>query len=557
MASLLNLFKSCRPFTPIGLPSRLRIQFPLRPGKLTQPRRSFTPHSSSKNNGDSTPSAKDLWLHNTMSRKKELFKPKVGGQVGMYVCGVTAYDLSHIGHARVYVTFDVLFRYLKHLGYQVSYVRNFTDVDDKIIARANELGEDPISLSRRFCEEFNRDMEQLQCLDPSVQPRVSDHIPQIIDLINQILDNGYAYEVYGDVYFSVDKSPTYGKLSGRKLEDNRAGERVAVDTRKRHPADFALWKTAKEGEVSWESPWGRGRPGWHIECSAMSAAYLGYSFDIHGGGMDLVFPHHENEIAQSCAACDSSDISYWIHNGFVTVDSEKMSKSLGNFFTIRQVIDLYHPLALRLFLMGTHYRSPINYSDFLLESASERVFYIYQTLHDCESVLGEKASTFDNGSVPSDTLTSINTFRSEFIASMSDDLLTPVTLAAMSEPLKTINDLIHTRKGKKQPRREESLKALEASVREVLTILGLMPTSYSEVLEQLKEKALKRAGLNEEDVLERVKERTDARKNKEYERSDEIRKELAKVGIALMDSPEGTAWRPAIPLALQEPSTTT
>ncbi|KAG2327649.1 hypothetical protein Bca52824_010377 [Brassica carinata] len=570
MASLLNLFKSCRPFTPSfprsHFTSPLRIQLPLRPGRLTQPRRSFTPLSSSSshpstnpttNNGDSIPGVKELWLHNTMSRKKEVFKPKVDGQVGMYVCGVTAYDLSHIGHARVYVTFDVLFRYLKHLGYQVSYVRNFTDVDDKIIARANELGEDPISLSRRFCEEFNRDMEQLQCLDPSVEPRVSDHIPQIIDLINQILDNGYAYEVDGDVYFSVDKFPTYGKLSGRKLEDNRAGERVAVDTRKRHPADFALWKTAKEGEVFWESPWGRGRPGWHIECSAMSAAYLGYSFDIHGGGMDLVFPHHENEIAQSCAACDSSDISYWIHNGFVTVDSEKMSKSLGNFFTIRQVIELYHPLALRLFLMGTHYRSPINYSDFLLESASERVFYIYQTLHDCESVLGEKDSTFDNCSVPSDTLTSISTFRSEFVASMSDDLLTPVTLAAMSEPLKTINDLIHTRKGKKQPNREESLKALETSVREVLTILGLMPTSYSEVLEQLKEKALKRAGLKEEDVLERVKERTDARKNKEYERSDAIRKELANVGIALMDSPEGTTWRPAIPLALQEPSTTT
>ncbi|XP_024003812.1 cysteine--tRNA ligase, chloroplastic/mitochondrial isoform X2 [Eutrema salsugineum] len=398
-------------------------------------------------------------------------------------------------------------------------------------------------------------MEQLQCLDPSVQPRVSDHIPQIIDLIKQILDNGYAYKVDGDVYFSVDKFPTYGQLSGRKLEDNRAGERVVVDTRKRHPADFALWKAAKEGEPFWESPWGRGRPGWHIECSAMSAAYLGYSFDIHGGGMDLVFPHHENEIAQSCAACDSSNISYWIHNGFVTVDSEKMSKSLGNFFTIRQVIDLYHPLALRLFLMGTHYRSPINYSAFLLESASERIFYIYQTLHDCETVLREKDSTFDNGSVPSDTLTIINTFRSEFIASMSDDLHTPVTLAAMSEPLKTINDLIHTRKGKKQPRREESLKALETTIRDVLALLGLMPTSYSEVLEQLKEKALKRAGLKEEHVLQRVQERTEARNNKEYERSDAIRKDLANVGIALMDSPEGTTWRPAIPLALQETAT--
>ncbi|CAH2059945.1 unnamed protein product [Thlaspi arvense] len=574
-SSLLNLFKSCRPFTPIRFSSfprsqftsHLRIQHPFRHGKLTLSRRCFTALSSSSSTsshpstspttdgGDSVSGGKELWLHNTMSRKKELFKPKVEGKVGMYVCGVTAYDLSHIGHARVYVTFDVLLRYLKHLGYEVSYVRNFTDVDDKIIARANELGEDPISLSRRFCEEFNRDMEQLQCLEPSVQPRVSDHIPQIIDLIKQILDNGYAYKVDGDVYFSVDKLPTYGKLSGRKLEDNRAGERVAVDTRKRHPADFALWKTAKEGEPFWESPWGRGRPGWHIECSAMSAAYLGYSFDIHGGGMDLVFPHHENEIAQSCAACDSSNISYWIHNGFVTVDSEKMSKSLGNFFTIRQVIDLYHPLALRLFLMGTHYRSPINYSDFLLESASERIFYIYQTLHDCESVLGQKDSTFDNSLVPSDTLACINTFRSEFIASMSDDLLTPVTLAAMSEPLKTINDLIHTRKGKKQPRREESLKALETTIRDVLTILGLMPTSYSEVLEQLKEKALKRAGLKEEHVLQRVQERTDARNNKEYERSDAIRKDLANVGIALMDSPEGTTWRPAIPLALQEPAT--
>ncbi|XP_010414173.1 PREDICTED: cysteine--tRNA ligase, chloroplastic/mitochondrial-like isoform X2 [Camelina sativa] len=559
-SSILNLFKSCRPFTPIrfsSLPkSQFRSQSLFKPEKETQARRCFTTLSSLTDGGDSIPEGKELWLHNTMSRKKELFKPKVDGKVGMYVCGVTAYDLSHIGHARVYVTFDVLLRYLKHLGYEVSYVRNFTDVDDKIIARANELGEDPISLSRRFCEEFNRDMEQLQCLDPSVQPRVSDHIPQIIDLIKQILDNGYAYKVDGDIYFSVDELPTYGKLSGRKLEDNRAGERVAVDTRKKHPADFALWKAAKEGEPFWESPWGRGRPGWHIECSAMSAAYLGYSFDIHGGGMDLVFPHHENEIAQSCAACDSSNISYWIHNGFVTVDSEKMSKSLGNFFTIRQVIDLYHPLALRLFLMGTHYRSPINYSDFLLESASERIFYIYQTLDDCESVLGEKDLAFDNDSVPSDTLTIINTFRSEFIASMSDDLLTPVTLAAMSEPLKTINDLIHTRKGKKQARREESLKALETTIRDVLTILGIMPTSYSEVLVQLKEKALKRAGLEEEDVLQRVQERTDARKNKEYERSDAIRKDLASVGIALMDSPEGTTWRPAIPLALQEPVTT-
>ncbi|MBA0779891.1 hypothetical protein Gotri_004073 [Gossypium trilobum] len=461
----------------------------------------------------------ELWLHNTMSKKKELFRPKVEGKVGMYVCGVTAYDLSHIGHARVYVTFDVLYRYLKHLGYEVCYVRNFTDVDDKIIARAKELAEDPISLSRRYCDEFIQDMVHLQCLPPSVEPRVSDHMPHIIDMIKQIVDNGYAYRVEGDVFFSVENFPEYGQLSGRKLEDNRAGERVAVDSRKRNPADFALWKasfmrnnvicSAKEGEPFWESPWGPGRPGWHIECSAMSAAYLGYSFDIHGGGMDLVFPHHENEIAQSCAACKQSNVSYWIHNGFVTVDSEKMSKSLGNFFTIRE------------------------------------------TLHDCENVLSQHDKGLQE-SIPPETLNVINKFHNDFSTSMSDDLHTPVVLAALSDPLKTINDLLHTRKGKKQAMRIESVAALEKIIRNVLSVLGLMPTSYSEALQQLREMALKRAKLTEDKILQKIEERSEARKNKDYEKSDAIRKYLAVVGIALMDSPDGTSWRPAIPLPLQE-----
>ncbi|KAI3442175.1 uncharacterized protein J3R85_001496 [Psidium guajava] len=463
--------------------------------------------------------AAELWLFNTMSRKKEAFRPKEEGKVGMYVCGVTAYDLSHIGHARVYVTFDVLYRYLKNLEYEVCYVRNFTDVDDKIIARANELGEDPISLSKRYCEEFYVDMVHLHCLPPSIEPRVSDHMPQIIDMI--ILDNGCAYQIDGDVYFSVDNFPDYGKLSGRKLEDNRAGERVAVDSRKKNPADFALWKSAKEGEPFWESPWGPGRPGWHIECSAMSAAHLGYSFDIHGGGMDLVFPHHENEIAQSCAACRQSNISYWIHNGFVTVDSEKMSKSLGNFFTIRQ-----------------------------LESASERMYYIYQTLYDCENVISQHAVQQD--SIPPDALDCITKFKNEFVAAMSDDLHTPVILAALSDPLKNINDLLHTRKGRKQQLRMESLAALEKVIGKVLTVLGLLPGSYLEVLQQLREKALKRAKLTEAEVLQKIRERTAARNAKEYEKSDMIRKDMATVGIALMDSPDGTTWRPSVPLAMQE-----
>lgn len=325
-----------------------------------------------------------------------------------------------------------------------------------------------------------------------------------------------------------------------------------MDSRKQNPADFALWKSAKAEELCWDSPWGPGRPGWHIECSAMSAAYLGHSFDIHGGGMDLVFPHHENEIAQSCAACSKSSVRYWVHNGFVNVDSEKMSKSLGNFFTIRQVIDLYHPLSLRLFLMGTHYRSPINYSDAQLESASDRIFYIYQTLHDCEEHLSQQDKGSLKDTLPKDTLNCISRFQSEFENSMADDLHTPVVLAALSEPLKYINDLIHTRKGKKQEQRIESLLALSKEIRNVLSILGLMPSSYSQVLQQLREKALKRAGLTEDLVLQKIEERTLARKNKEYQKSDAIRKELAAVGIALMDGPDGTSWRPSVPLELQE-----
>ncbi|XP_042412679.1 cysteine--tRNA ligase, chloroplastic/mitochondrial-like isoform X1 [Zingiber officinale] len=494
--------------------------------------------------------ATELYLYNTMEREKALFQPRIPGRVGMYVCGVTTYDLSHIGHARVYVTFDVLYRYLKHLNYDVCYVRNFTDVDDKIIARANELGEDPLRLSSRYCDEFHIDMAYLQCLPPSIEPRVSDHINQIIDMIKQILDNGYAYRLDGDVYFSVDKFPAYGQLSGRKLEDNRSGERVAVDSRKINPADFALWKSSKDGEPYWESPWGPGRPGWHIECSAMSSTYLGYMFDIHGGGMDLVFPHHENEIAQSCAACSKSSIAYWVHNGFVTVNEEKMSKSLKNFFTIREVLELYHPLALRFFLIGTHYRSPINYSTAHLDVASDRLYYIYQSLLDCEEALRQQARLSD--SLPPETLQCIDKLHLDFESSMSDDLHTPVALASISEPLRIINELLHTKKGRKQELRMESLSALQKGISNILSVLGLVPSNFSEILQELREKALKRAEITEDELLQKIEERTSARKNKQYERSDEIRKELSTIGIALMDSPDGTSWRPTVPQSVEE-----
>ncbi|KAK1390001.1 Cysteine--tRNA ligase [Heracleum sosnowskyi] len=434
-----------------------------------------------------------------------------------YVCGVTTYDFSHIGTARA---FDILYRYLRYLGYQVMYVRNFTDVDDKIIKRANERGVDPISLSAEFCQEFLNDMADLQCLPPTQQPRVSDHMNQIKDMISQIENNGFAYRVGGDVYFSVDNSPDYGRLSGRRPEDSRSGERVAVDLRKRNPADFALWKSAKEGEPSWDSPWGLGRPGWHIECSAMSAEYLTPIFDIHGGGMDLIFPHHENEIAQSSAACPESNVSYWVHNGFVTTNDEKMSKSLGNFFTIRKVTELYHPLALRHFLLGTHYRSPVNYSISQIETSSEAVYRIYQTLQECQEVISlSREGIVDKIADPGGNMVHITDAAEESI---------PTRVCSRSSNKRNRNSQLITR--------------------DALDILGLLSSlTYSEILRQLKNKALKKYGFEDEYVADQIKERALARENKEFSRGDKIRSDLAAKGIALMDVGSKTTWRPCIP----------
>ncbi|KAG2618789.1 hypothetical protein PVAP13_3NG141319 [Panicum virgatum] len=380
-----------------------------------------------------------LVLLNSMTKTKEPFQPRVEGKVSMYVCGVTPYDFSHIGHARAYVAFDVLYRYLKFLGYEVEYVRNFTDIDDKIIKRANERGETVTSLSSRFINEFLLDMTELQCLPPTHEPRVTDHIEHIIELITKIMENGKAYAMEGDVYFSVDSFPEYLSLSGRKLDQNQAGARVAFDTRKRNPADFALWKAAKEGEPFWDSPWGRGRPGWHIECSAMSAHYLGHVFDIHGGGKDLIFPHHENELAQSRAAYPDSEVKCWMHNGFVNKDDKKMAKSDNNFFTIRDIIALYHPMALRFFLMRTHYRSDVNHSDKALEIASDRVYYIYQTLYDCEEVLAVYREEGISVPVPAEEQKVIGEHHKNFLKDMSDDLKTTDVLDGFMNLLKAIN----------------------------------------------------------------------------------------------------------------------
>ena len=476
--------------------------------------------------------ASGLVLYNTLTRQKEAFTPRPdqGNQVSMYVCGVTVYDYSHIGHARVYVAFDVLYRYLRHLGYDVTYVRNFTDVDDKIIARAAVTGEDPLALSRRFIDEFHADMAALRCLPPAEEPLATDHIPAMLEAIQRIIDHGHAYAVDGDVYFDVGSLPRYGQLSGRSQEDNRAGERVAVDDRKRGPADFALWKAAKPGEPTWDSPWGPGRPGWHIECSAMIGKLLGPVVDIHGGGRDLVFPHHENELAQARAAAapcgcghDHGDgdgdgasefVRYWVHNGFVNVDAEKMSKSLGNFFTIRDVLGRYHPAALRWFLVGTQYRQGINYTQRALEESSDRVYYLYQAVVDAEEAVAASpegpaavaaAATGGGGAAGGEILREVH-------AALGDDLNTPLAVAALSAPLKAVNDLVCTKKGKKQADRVTLLASYLYALRSMLGLLGLWPEDPRVALEELRQLALVRAGLTEAEVAAAIEERAVARR---------------------------------------------
>ena len=521
-------------------------------------------NSAKDENGQTSPT---LVLHNTMSRKKEIFKPRAenGNKVQMYVCGVTVYDYSHIGHARVYVAFDVLYRTLLQLGYDVTYCRNFTDIDDKIINRANESGTSCEELTEKFIRAFHEDMEALGCLRPDLEPRATQHVDDIIDLITRLIRKNHAYAVDGDVYFSVDSLSKYGSLSGRNQEDNRAGERVVVDGRKKNPADFALWKTAKPNEPVWESPWGNGRPGWHIECSAMIEKLLGPVIDIHGGGQDLVFPHHENELAQSSAACDceihkSEDkkfVRYWVHNGFVKVDSEKMSKSLGNFFTIREVLSRYHPMVLRFMLLGAHYRAPINYTQKALEESSDRLYYIYQTLLDAHAALElkdeEVRAELENSKLKLSPLAAdakklAEETKVSVVQALYDDLNTPLAIASLSGPLKTTNDFLTTKAGKKAVGRLSALSSLVKELENTLSILGLPigVDKSTSILAGLKSLALTRAGLEEEDLEALMVQRANARAEKNFEESDRIREDLASKGIGLMDG-GGDAWRPIVP----------
>jgi len=479
-----------------------------------------------------------LKLYNSATRKKELFKPLKDGKVGIYVCGVTVYDLCHIGHARSAIVFDVLARYLRARGYDVTYVRNFTDIDDKIIQRANLLKKKPEDLAREFIDAFYEDMGRLGVLNADVEPLATEYIDDMIEMTRTLMERGYAYTEGGDVYFSVDSYKGYGSLSGRNLEDMRAGSRVAVDDRKRHPMDFVLWKSAKPGEPRWPSPWGPGRPGWHLECSVMSNRHLGPTFDIHGGGRDLLFPHHENERAQSMCANDGEFARYWVHNGFVTVESEKMSKSLGNFLTIRDALKTYHPEVLRLFLLSKQYRSPLDFSKKDVEGLQSGLVRIYRTLQRLNDLLGPNNARKASSANASE---SSGEFFEKFREMMDDDLNTAGALGLIFEKIREMNRIMDP--GTDGAISEDTLNRLRNDRSGLLRagdILGLFHENPAEFFETL---AAPSTDVNTEDIEALVEKRSQARAAKDWAASDAIRDRLKEMGVILEDGPRGTTWR--------------
>jgi cysteinyl-tRNA synthetase len=481
-----------------------------------------------------------LKIYNTLTRKKETFQPRVAGKVGMYVCGMTVYDYCHIGHARVMVVFDTVARYFRHSGYDLTYVRNITDIDDKIINRALENGEDFHALTERFITAMHEDEQALNVLPVDIEPRATQSIPDIIAMIEKLINNGLAYVGgNGDVFYAVDKFNNYGQLSGKNLADLQAGERVDVDLAKNNPLDFVLWKMAKENEPAWQSPWGNGRPGWHIECSAMSTCCLGNSFDIHGGGMDLQFPHHENEIAQSEGATGEKFVNLWMHNGFVRVDNEKMSKSLGNFFTVREVLKQYRPEVIRFFILSSHYRSPLNYSDESLNEAQTALTRLYTALRGClkpEKLLEEYLNLETEQAIDDvdlefdldfDSMIDKN-YKARFEQAMDDDFNTPVAIAVLFDLARELNKAKEN-EPKKVPLLATSLKLLAA-------LLGLLQHNPDAFLKGDEE--------GDNAIELQIQARIDAKKAKDWATADKIRNDLKASGIILEDAPDGTtSWR--------------
>ena len=460
-----------------------------------------------------------LKLFNSLTRQKEEFVPIEPGRVRMYVCGMTVYDLCHLGHARVLVVFDVIVRHLRSLGYDVTYVRNITDIDDKIIARAQQNAEPINELTHRFITAMHEDADALGVLRPDFEPRATESMDDILGMIRKLIDKGYAYQgENGDVYYSVSKFSDYGQLSGKRVEELRAGARVDVEQAKRDPLDFVLWKAAKAEEPSWPSAWGDGRPGWHIECSAMSTECLGGHFDIHGGGMDLQFPHHENEIAQSEAANGEQFVNYWVHNGFVQVDKEKMSKSLGNFFTVREILRRYQPEEIRYFILSSHYRSPLNYSDENLDKARGALQRLYTALRDCELAEG---SELEAG------------YEQRFRAAMNDDFNTPEALAVLFELTRAMNRAREQGNGE-AARLANTLKALAGR-------LGILESDPETYLRSGHSDSQQGPGDQEIDAL--VARREQARADRDWAEADRIRDQLSELGVVLEDASGGTLWR--------------
>jgi len=453
-----------------------------------------------------------LKIYDSLMREKREFVPIIPGKALMYVCGMTVYDYCHLGHARVMVVFDVVRRWLRASGFEVTYVRNITDIDDKIIRRAQENNEPMEALTARFIQAMDEDASALGIETPDAEPRATQHVPGMLDMIGVLQQRGLAYQTAnGDVNYSVRKFPGYGKLSGKSLDELRAGERVEVDRAKQDPLDFVLWKHAKEGEPSWDSPWGKGRPGWHIECSVMSNSLLGRHFDIHGGGQDLQFPHHENEIAQSEGANACKFVNYWMHNGFVRVDNEKMSKSLGNFFTVREILAQYDPEVVRFFIIRAHYRSPLNYSDQHLDDARQALTRLYTAL---------KGMSVETAPVDWD-----NPYACSFRESMNDDFNTPEAVAVLFE---LANEVNRTR----APGNARLLKSLAST-------LGLLQRDPNAFLQALPSST----GLDAARIEQLIAERAAARKAKNFAESDRIRKALLDAGVVLEDTPQGTSWR--------------
>jgi cysteinyl-tRNA synthetase len=483
-----------------------------------------------------------LRLYNTAAKKKEVFHPLRDKEVGLYVCGVTVYDLCHIGHARSAIVFDVLVRYLRARGFRVTYVRNFTDVDDKIIRKSDQTGRSTAEIAEEYIAAFYEDMERIGVRNADREPRATEHIDGMIEMIAALLEKGVAYATGNDVFFSVENFPGYGDLSGRKLEDMQAGSRIAVDEKKHHPMDFVLWKEAKPGEPKWSSPWGEGRPGWHLECSVMSNHFLGPTFDIHGGGKDLLFPHHENERAQSISANGGQFARYWVHNGFVTVESEKMSKSLGNFLTIRDALAHYHPEVLRLFLISKHYRSPIDFSRSAVRGLQAGLVRVYRAMKKLEELIGpfERDGDFEGSRKNLLSEEPGEPFLAEFVRMMDDDLNTAGAVGLVFDKVRTLNRTMEGLEGTLDQVTRASLVHERNLLHVTGDILGLFQAEPDFFFEQVSDAP---GELDHEEIQKMVDERSEARAGKDWARADVIRNRLKEQGIVLEDGPKGTIWR--------------